>query len=114
MKLCEHEDFGALLVATADSRGLNEQFVEEDYYLTEVVRIVAATYGDRVIFKGLIVSRPVAPMRTSLRGRCSPIMTITALCARDHRAHAGTGFNVLAHTRTCVHSIARHHGRPRG
>jgi hypothetical protein len=52
VRLCEHEDFGALLVATADSRGLNEQFVEKDYYLTEVLRIVAATYGDRVIFKG--------------------------------------------------------------
>ena len=52
MRLCEHEDFGALLVATADSRGLNEQFVEKDYYVTEVLRIVAATYGDRVIFKG--------------------------------------------------------------
>ena len=52
MRLCEHEDFGALLVATADSRGLNEQFVEKDYYVTEVLRIVATTYGDRVIFKG--------------------------------------------------------------
>jgi hypothetical protein len=52
MRLCEHEDFSALLVATAESGGFNEQFVEKDYYVTEVLRIVAATYGDRVIFKG--------------------------------------------------------------
>jgi hypothetical protein len=52
MRLCEHEDFVTLLVAAAQSRRLNEQFVEKDYYVTEVLRIVAATYGDRVIFKG--------------------------------------------------------------
>ena len=52
MRLCEHEDFAALLVATAEARGLNEQFVEKDYYVTEVLRIVAARSGDRVIFKG--------------------------------------------------------------
>ncbi|HEV7494756.1 nucleotidyl transferase AbiEii/AbiGii toxin family protein [Baekduia sp.] len=52
MRLCEHEDFAALLVAAAQARGLNEQFIEKDYYVTEVLRIVTATYGDRVIFKG--------------------------------------------------------------
>lgn len=52
MRLCEHEDFGALLVATAQARGLNEQFVEKDYYVTEVLRIVVARSGERVIFKG--------------------------------------------------------------
>lgn len=52
MRLCEHEDFAALLVATAEARGLNEQFVEKDYYVTEVLRIVATRSGERVIFKG--------------------------------------------------------------
>lgn len=52
MKLCEHPDFAALLVATAQATGLNEQFVEKDYYVTEVLRIVADAYGDMVIFKG--------------------------------------------------------------
>jgi hypothetical protein len=35
MRLCEHEDFATLLVAAAQSRGLNEQFVEKDYYVTK-------------------------------------------------------------------------------
>lgn len=52
MRLCEHEDFAVLVAAAARARGLNEQFVEKDYYVTEVLRIVTATYGDQVIFKG--------------------------------------------------------------
>jgi hypothetical protein len=40
------------LVATAQTTGLNEQFVEKDYYVTEVLRIVADAYGEKVIFKG--------------------------------------------------------------
>jgi hypothetical protein len=52
MKLCEHPDFASLLVATAQATGLNEQFVEKDYYVTEVLRIVAGTYDEKVIFKG--------------------------------------------------------------
>lgn len=52
MKLCEHSDFAALLVATAQTTGLSEQFVEKDYYVTEVLRIVADAYGEKVIFKG--------------------------------------------------------------
>lgn len=52
MKLCQHPDFAALLVATAQATGLNEQFVEKDYYVTEVLRIVAGAYGEKVIFKG--------------------------------------------------------------
>ncbi len=52
MKLCEHPDFAALVAATAQATGLNEQFVEKDYYVTEVLRIVADAYGEQVIFKG--------------------------------------------------------------
>jgi biotin operon repressor len=40
MRLCEHEDFAVLVAAAARARGLNEQFVEKDYYVTEVLRIV--------------------------------------------------------------------------
>jgi hypothetical protein len=43
VRLCEHEDFAALLVATAKVRGLNEQFVEKDYY--ELARALGV--GDR-------------------------------------------------------------------
>ena len=52
MRLCKHPDLAALLVATAQATSLNEQFVEKDYYVTEVLRIVADAYGDQVIFKG--------------------------------------------------------------
>lgn len=52
MKLCEHPDFAALLVAAAQATGLSEQFVEKDYYVTEVLRIIAGTYRGQVIFKG--------------------------------------------------------------
>jgi hypothetical protein len=52
VKLCEHPDFPALLVATSRATGLNEQFVEKDYYVTEVLRSVADAYRERVIFKG--------------------------------------------------------------
>ena len=38
------EHFGA--------RGLRPALVEKDYYVTEALRIIAATRGDRVIFKG--------------------------------------------------------------
>lgn len=52
MKLSEHPDFGALAAAAAQATGLSEQFVEKDYYVTEVLRIVADAYGEQVIFKG--------------------------------------------------------------
>lgn len=52
MKLCEHPEFAALLVAAAQATDLNEQFVEKDYYVTEVLRIVVGAYGEKVIFKG--------------------------------------------------------------
>jgi hypothetical protein len=52
VKLCEHPDFAALLVAAAQTTGLNEQFIEKDYYVTEVLRTVADNYGEKVIFKG--------------------------------------------------------------
>jgi hypothetical protein len=52
VKLCEHPEFAALLVAAAQATDLNEQFVEKDYYVTEVLRIVVGAYGEKVIFKG--------------------------------------------------------------
>lgn len=58
MRLFEHADFGPIVTATTEwlqGRGLvriNEQIVEKDYYVTEVLRIVAREFGDRVLFKG--------------------------------------------------------------
>ena len=55
MRLFEHPDFGQAILQTADyfrGDGLRPAVIEKDYYVTEVLRIVAATAGDKVIFKG--------------------------------------------------------------
>ena len=54
MKLSEHPDFGQSILRAAEhfrARGLRPAIIEKDYYVTEALRIVAAT-GDKVIFKG--------------------------------------------------------------
>lgn len=55
MKLCEHPDFEQAILQASEHfrvRGLRPALIEKDYYVTEVLRIVATTVGDRVIFKG--------------------------------------------------------------
>ena len=55
MKLFQHPDFDQVIVAAADhfrSRGLRPALIEKDYYVTEALRVIAATASDRVIFKG--------------------------------------------------------------
>jgi hypothetical protein len=55
MRLFEHPDFGQAILQAAEhfhDRGLRAAIVEKDYYVTEVLRIIAATSGDKVIFKG--------------------------------------------------------------
>src|ERR1700757_2422784 len=55
MRLFEHPDFEQAVIRAAEhfrSRGLREAIVEKDYYVTEALRIIAQTAGDRVIFKG--------------------------------------------------------------
>jgi hypothetical protein len=55
MRLFEHPDFGqAVLQAVQHFRaeGLRPAIIEKDYYVTEALRIIAATAGDRIIFKG--------------------------------------------------------------
>ncbi len=52
MNLHETEDFEQVLIRAARHHGLDEQFVEKDYYVTEVLRIVSAELGERTIFKG--------------------------------------------------------------
>lgn len=55
MKLHEHGDFEPLVLATAEhfrGRGLPPSFIEKDYYVTEALRVIAQTGGERVIFKG--------------------------------------------------------------
>ncbi|MGH9877362.1 MAG: nucleotidyl transferase AbiEii/AbiGii toxin family protein, partial [Nitrososphaerales archaeon] len=55
MRLFEHEDFEqAILQAEQHLSGqrLRPAVIEKDYYVTEVLRILAAEYSDKIIFKG--------------------------------------------------------------
>jgi hypothetical protein len=55
MKLFEHPDFEQAVLRAAEhfaARGLRPALIEKDYYVTEALRIVAATIGDKMIFKG--------------------------------------------------------------
>jgi hypothetical protein len=55
MKLFEHPDFEQAILRGADhfaARGLRPAIIEKDYYVTEALRIVAETAGDKTIFKG--------------------------------------------------------------
>lgn len=40
------------MLRAAAHHGFGEQFVEKDYYVTEILRIVALRLGDKVMFKG--------------------------------------------------------------
>ena len=55
MKLFEHPDFEQAVLEAAEhfgERGLRPAIIEKDYYVIEVLRIVAGTVGDKTIFKG--------------------------------------------------------------
>ena len=52
VRLAEHPDFAAFLAAAATESELPEAFVEKDYWITEILRTIAATLGERAIFKG--------------------------------------------------------------
>ncbi|MGC2331355.1 MAG: nucleotidyl transferase AbiEii/AbiGii toxin family protein [Candidatus Acidiferrales bacterium] len=55
MKLFEHEDFEQAIIRAAEhfrDRGLKVAVIEKDYYVTEALRIIAATAPDKIIFKG--------------------------------------------------------------
>lgn len=55
MKLFEHSDFDQAILQAAEhfrQRGLRPAIIEKDYYVTEALRIIAATARDKIIFKG--------------------------------------------------------------
>ena len=55
MKLNEHPDFEQAILRAAEhfgGRGLRPAVIEKDYYVTEALRIISVTAGDKVIFKG--------------------------------------------------------------
>lgn len=55
MKLFEHPDFEQAVLRAGEhfrDRRLRPAIIEKDYFVTEALRIIAATSGDKVIFKG--------------------------------------------------------------
>jgi hypothetical protein len=52
VRLFEHPDFGQAILQAAEHFQLRPAIVEKDYYVTEVLRLIATTAGDKVIFKG--------------------------------------------------------------
>jgi hypothetical protein len=55
MRLSQHPDFAQAIVQAAEhfaERGLRPALIEKDYYVTETLRIMASTVGDKIIFKG--------------------------------------------------------------
>jgi Nucleotidyl transferase AbiEii toxin, Type IV TA system len=52
VRLFEHDEFEQAMVRAAEQFGVSEQFVEKDYYVTEILRIVAERLGDKAMFKG--------------------------------------------------------------
>ena len=55
MRLFEHRDFEQVVLEAAEhfrERSLRPAIIEKDYYVTEVLRIIAGTVGDKTIFKG--------------------------------------------------------------
>jgi hypothetical protein len=52
VRLFEHKDFEQTMLRAASHHGLSEQFIEKDYDITEILRIVVAELGEKVVFKG--------------------------------------------------------------
>lgn len=52
MRLFEHPEFEQAMLRAAEHFDLSEQFVEKDYYVTEILRIVDERLGEQTIFKG--------------------------------------------------------------
>ncbi len=52
MKLHEHPEFEQAILQAAIHHGLSAQFIEKDYYVTEILRITAEHLGEEAVFKG--------------------------------------------------------------
>lgn len=52
VRLFEHDEFEQAMLRAAERFGVSEQFVEKDYYVTEILRVIAERLGDKAIFKG--------------------------------------------------------------
>jgi len=52
VKLFEHRDFRQLITRVAAERAVDEAWIEKDYYLSEVLRVIAETYPNQTMLKG--------------------------------------------------------------
>jgi len=55
VRLFEHPDFEQAILQAAEyfrERKLRPAIIEKDYYVTEALRLIATTSGDKIIFKG--------------------------------------------------------------
>lgn len=52
VRLFEHDEFEQAMLRAAEHFAVSGQFIEKDYYVTEILRIVAERLGDKVMFKG--------------------------------------------------------------
>jgi len=55
LRLFEHPDFEQAILQAAEhfrERKLRPAIIEKDYYVTEALRVIATTSGDKIIFKG--------------------------------------------------------------
>ncbi len=52
VRLFEHDDFDQAMLRAAEKFAVSEQFVEKDYYVTEILRVIADRLGDKAMFKG--------------------------------------------------------------
>jgi hypothetical protein len=52
VRLFEHDEFEQAMLRAAEHFTVSEQFIEKDYYVTEILRIVAERLGDKAMFKG--------------------------------------------------------------
>jgi hypothetical protein len=55
MRLFEHPDFEQAILRASEhfrEQGLRPAIIEKDYYVTEALRVVSLSAGDKVIFKG--------------------------------------------------------------
>lgn len=52
MRLFQHPEFEQALVRAAKQFHASEQFIEKDYYVTEILRIIAGRFRNQAMFKG--------------------------------------------------------------
>src|SRR5581483_6738037 len=52
VRLFEHDEFDQAVIRAAQFFNVSEQFVEKDYYVTEILRIIGDELGEKAMFKG--------------------------------------------------------------